>query len=218
MKVFIVGIDGNVGRRVAEGLRSRDHEVAGLVRKEASAERLHRAGAHVTIDDLVAMSVDKLAAAMTGSDAVLFTAGAGGKDGPKATTNVDGEGPSKAAAAAGAAGVRRVVLVSVFPEAWRDRHMNEDFEHYMIEKKNAETRLVETKLDWVILRPAALNNNPPTGQVDLGVSKLHGDISRDDVAATLVELIAETRIRRVILELTSGKNPIPVAVNALLPG
>ncbi len=216
MKVFIVGINGGVGRRVAEGLRSNRHEVAGLVRKEAHPDVLSRSGAHITVGDLVTMSVDDLASAMKGSDAVLFTAGAGGRDGPEATKGVDGDGPPKVAAAAGVLGIKRLVLVSVFPEAWRERHMDQDFERYMVEKKRAEIRLVETELDWVILRPAALNNSPPMGRIDLGLSKLHGEISRDDVASTLVELIAETRIRRLIVELTSGKTLISTAVNALL--
>ena len=217
MKVFIVGIDGDIGRRVADGLRYRKHSVAGLVRKEVSAVELRRAGVQITVDDLVTMSVDTLAVALHGSDAVLFTAGAGGKDGPDATTNVDGEGPPKVAAAAQAAGVHRMILVSVFPEAWRERPMNQGFEHYIVEKKKAETRLVAFDLDWVILRPAALSDSPGNGRIDLGVSKIHVSIARDDVATTLVELIAEVRIRRVILELTAGKENISAAVNALIP-
>ncbi|WP_164133937.1 NAD(P)H-binding protein, partial [Stenotrophomonas maltophilia] len=65
-----------------------------------------------------------LASAMRGCDAVVFSAGAGGRDSDAATTHVDGDGPAKVAAAAKLAGIRRFVLVSVFPEAWRERRMD----------------------------------------------------------------------------------------------
>ena len=163
------------------------------------------------------MSVAELGQAMRGNDAIVFTAGAGGRDGPEATDRVDGEGPGKLAAAAELAGIRRFVLVSVFPEAWRERRMNEDFEHYMVAKKHAETQLVLTALDWVILRPSALRNEPGVGTVDLGLAKVHEEIRRDDVAATIAELLRQPTVNRVILEVTGGTTPIENAVAAMKP-
>ena len=215
MKTFIIGITGGVGRLTAQRLLERGIEVGGLVREGTTDPELQEAGAQLVTGDLVAMSTDDLTAVLRGSDAVLFTAGAGGKDGAEATTHVDGEGPPKVAAAAQAAGVSRFLLVSVFPEAWRDRHMDEDFEHYMAEKKNAETHLVDIDLDWVILRPAALSDDAGSGKVDLGLSKIHVGIARADVAATLVALIEKPLIRRRILEVTAGSTPIKEAVDAL---
>ena len=215
MKVFIIGITGGVGRLAALHLLQRGFEVGGLVRQGKSDPKLIRAGARLVDGDLVGMSRDAIAGVLTGSDAVLFTAGAGGKDGEDATTHVDGEGPPKVAEAAIAAGVNRLLLVSVFPEAWRERHMDDSFEHYMMEKKQAETHLVNFDLDWVILRPAALSDEPGSGSVDLGVAKIHVGIPREDVAATLVALIEQPLIRRRILEVTSGKTPVADAVNAL---
>jgi uncharacterized protein YbjT (DUF2867 family) len=128
------------------------------------------------------------------------------------TTAVDGNGPAKVAEAAKIAGINRFYLVSVFPEAWRDRGMGEEFEHYMVEKKKAETQLVLTDLDWVILRPSALTNDAGVGTVDLGLAKVHAEISRDDVAATLVALMENPAIARAILEATGGTKPIAEAV------
>lgn len=113
------------------------------------------------------------------------------------------------------AGVNRFYLVSVFPEAWRERRMDDDFEHYMVEKKNAETRIVLTDLNWVILRPSALTNENGVGTVDLGLAKIHREIRRDDVAGTLIALMERPEIRRSILEVTGGDIPIANAVDAL---
>ena len=215
MKVFMVGIAGGVGRLVAQQLLALDHEVDGLVRQPAKGDELAQSGIATTPGDLVAMSVPELADALRGSDAVVFTAGAGGKDGPDATRQVDGEGPSKLAAAAALAGVRRFVLVSVFPEAWRERHMPGDFETYMAEKKNAETKLVLTDLDWVIVRPSALTDRAGEGKVDLGLAKIHVEIAREDVAATVAEVLEQPAINRTILEVTRGTTPIREAVAAM---
>ncbi|TIW05883.1 MAG: NAD-dependent dehydratase, partial [Mesorhizobium sp.] len=165
--------------------------------------------------DLVAMSVDDLAAAMRGCDAIVFSAGAGGTESDAATSQVDGDGPGKLAAAAKRAGVRRFLLVSVFPEAWRERRMDDSFEHYMVEKKKAETQLVLTDLDWLILRPSALTNEPGTGEVDLGLAKVHTEIPRDDVAATVIALLRAPALSRLILEVTGGTVAISVAIEAL---
>ena len=217
MKVFIIGIAGGVGMRVADQLLARGDNVDGLVRRASKGESLACRGVSTKVGDLVEMSVEELASLLRGSDAIVFTAGAGGSDGSKATIQIDGEGPGKLAAAAKLAGVRRFVLVSVFPEAWRERHMDDDFELYMTEKKKAETQLVLTDLDWGIVRPSALTDCPGAERVNLGLAKIHVEIPRDDVAVTIVEILQRPEINRVILEVTAGTMPIPEALTAMRP-
>lgn len=218
MKVLIIGATGGVGRRVAERLIADGHKVTGLVRREEQAAALGRLGIDAAIGDVARDPPEKLAEAIRGNDIVLFTAGAGGRDGNEATTAVDGDGPGKVARAMEIAAVRRFYLVSVFPEAWRERRMDDDFEHYMVEKKKAETQIVLAALDWVILRPSALTNEPGVGAVDLGLAKVHEEITRDDVADTLIALMSRPDVSRSILEVTGGSTPITEAVNSLAGG
>lgn len=220
MKVFIIGATGGVGRRVAERLIAQGHQAKALVRRPEQAGALSRQGIDVVLGDIVRDSLDTLADAIKGSDIVLFTAGAGGTDGPEATIAVDGDGPSKVVQAMKIAGVSRFYLVSVFPEAWRERRMDEDFEQYMVEKKKAEAQIVLTDLDWVILRPSALTDDAGVGTIDLGIAKLHEEIRRDDVADTLIALMEHPDIRRSILEVTGGATPTldAVAAVALMSG
>lgn len=215
MKVFIIGIAGGVGRRVAEQLAQLGDEPTGLVRRQEQVDAFASQGIQTVRGDLVAMSVDELATAMRGCDAIVFSAGAGGKESDAATSQVDGDGPGKLAAAAKHAGVGRFILVSVFPEAWRERRMDASFEHYMVEKKKADTQLVLTDLDWLVLRPSALTNEPGTGRVDLGLAKVHTEIPRDDVAATVIALLRAPALSRLILEVTGGTVAINVAIEAL---
>jgi hypothetical protein len=72
-------------------------------------------------------------------------------------------------------------------------------------------------LDWLILRPSLLLDRPGIGTVSLGPAQPHDEIAREDVAATLAELLHEPRVRRQILELTQGSTPIATAVLANLP-
>lgn len=218
MKAFIIGITGGVGRRVADRLVAQGHAVTGLVRRDEQAAALALRGIDAAIGDVATDTPERLAQAVSGSDVVLFTAGAGGRDGNESTTAVDGDGPGKVARAMEIAAVRRFYLVSVFPEAWRERRMDDDFEHYMVEKKKAETRIVLTDLDWVILRPSALTNQPGVGTVDLGLAKVHEEITRDDVADTLIALMSRPDINRSILEVTGGSTTIADAVSVVAGG
>ncbi|MFD1911123.1 NAD(P)H-binding protein [Halodurantibacterium flavum] len=215
MRVFIVGIAGGVGRRVATRLATHGDQVGGLVRRSAQAADLAARGINATLGDLVTLSPEELAEMIRGYDAIVFTAGAGGEGGPETIDQIDGAGPGKLSKAAGIAGITRMVLVSVFPEAWRERRMDEEFEHYMVAKKQAEVELVLTDRDWVIVRPSALNDAPGTGLVDLGLAKVHEEITRDDVAATVVEVLRQPDVNRIILEVTAGPTPIAEAVSAM---
>ncbi|MGD9530621.1 NAD(P)H-binding protein, partial [Pseudonocardia sp.] len=165
--------------------------------------------------DLIADSAQDLAARFAGHEAVVFSAGAHGT-GMDRTTAIDGEGLVKAAAAAAAAGVRRFVLVSAFPEAGRGRaERSAGFEHYMRVKKAADAHLVTTDLDWVVVRPGTLTNEPGTGRVAAGLALEYGTVPRDDVAAFLAAVLPARAVNRTIVELTAGDTPVAEAVAAL---
>ncbi|MFI0241348.1 NAD(P)H-binding protein [Streptomyces sp. NPDC016845] len=213
MNTFIIGIAGKVGSLLARELIARGDDVSGLVRKPEQRRALAELGADDRLGDLTALSADELAELIGPADALVFTAGAGGA-GKEATTAIDGDGVVKAIEAARLAGVPRFVLVSVFPEAWRERNLGDDFDHYIAVKKTADIALTTSGLDWVILRPAALTDAPGQDTVALGPAETHGEIPRADVARTLAHLLHEPRISRQILELTTGSTPIPDAVRA----
>jgi uncharacterized protein YbjT (DUF2867 family) len=216
MRVFVIGAAGGIGRRLARALTDRGDEVTGLFRDPDQRDRVVETGARAAVGDLVAADVAELARAIAGHDAVVFTAGAHGT-GTDRTTAIDGEGLAKAAAAAREAGVRRFVLVSVFPEAGRDRDTGEGFEHYMRVKKRADVHLAATDLDWVIVRPGTLLDDAGTGRVSAGPAVAYGSVSRDDVAAFIAAVLHEPRVNRVIVELTAGEVPVADAVAALVP-
>ncbi|MQS15636.1 SDR family oxidoreductase [Streptomyces kaniharaensis] len=214
MKVFQIGAAGGVGRRLAELLTACGDEVTGMHRSPAQADTVRATGAAALAGDLLADTVDDLAAKLAGHDAVVFSAGAHGT-GAEWTTLIDGKGLEKAADAAEQAGVRRFVLVSVFPDALRGKAPGEGFEHYVKVKKTADVYLTRTGLDWLIVRPGTLLDTPGTGRVTAGPAVEYGDVHRDDVAAFIAAALHEPALHRVIVEITSGETPVAEAVAAL---
>ncbi|MDO9406958.1 NAD(P)H-binding protein [Patulibacter sp.] len=217
MKVFVFGITGGVGGLLATELLRRGDDVAGLVRREDQRSALRSRGIAARVGDLATMSASAIADAIRGSDVLVFSAGSNG--GSTATTEaIDRRALATVTDAAGSAGVRRLASVSVLPESWRERDLDEELESYFTVKKDADVALSRSALDWLILRPSMLVDAAPTGTVSLGPAELHGEIARADVAVTLAELLHEPGIRRQILELNGGAVPIAEAVAANVRG
>ncbi|MGO4264341.1 MULTISPECIES: NAD(P)-binding oxidoreductase [unclassified Stenotrophomonas] len=214
-RAFIIGGAGKVGRRLARQLSTRGHEVLSLIRHVEQAADLERLGAKAVLGSLTELNVAALSKMMAGSDVVVFTAGAGGQGGAEMTNAIDGRGLELAVAAAKQAGVMRFILVSAFPESFRGKDVSETFENYMAVKKLADVHLAESALDWVILRPGTLLDSPGTGKVRTGLAIPYGDVSRDDVAATLLEIIENPSVSRIIIELTQGSTPVAESVRRL---
>jgi uncharacterized protein YbjT (DUF2867 family) len=215
MKVFQIGASGGVGLQLVRLLAGRGDQVTGMHRAPSKAEVVRAAGATPILGDLVSESVQALSRQMDGHDAVVFSAGAHGT-GLANTTAIDGQGLEKAVDAASVAGVRRFVLVSVFPDAGRDRERTEGFEHYIKVKKRADAYLTRADLDWLIVRPGTLLDTAGTGRVTVGQALEYGSVPREDVAAFIAAVLREPELRRDIIELTSGDMPVSEAVAELV--
>lgn len=214
MRIFQIGAAGGVGRRLAPLLIADGHEVAGMHRRPEQADTITATGATPVVGDLIADSVDQLADKFRGYDAVVFSAGAHGT-GPEQTTLIDGEGLKKSADAAALAGVERFVLVSVIPDAGRDQQPNPGFEHYMRVKKQADAYLVQTNLDWIIVRPGTLTDPAGSGHVTAAAAVDYGDVARDNVAGFIAAALFSD-LHREIIELVDGETPLADAVDALV--
>jgi uncharacterized protein YbjT (DUF2867 family) len=214
MKVFVIGAAGGVGSRLCRALTEQAVTVTGMHRDLRQFERVADTGATALIGDLISDDVAKLANRMCGHDVVVFTAGAHGT-GIDQTSLIDGRGLEKAAAAAISAGVSRFFLVSALPEAARSDSPGERFEHYLAVKKASEVHLSGTELDWVIIRPGTLTDEPGTGLVTAGPVVIDASVSRDNVAAFLAAIITHSVLSREIVELTDGQVAIGEAVGRL---
>ena len=213
MRVFIIGVSGSVGRLLARNLTDRGDIVSGLVRNDDQRVELSALGADVHVGELADLTAESLAPMLSGFDAIVYAAGSNG-GAREVTAAIDGEGVVAALEASRLAGVDRFALLSVLPEAGRGQHLDDDEEFYFAVKKLVDVTVSESELDWLILRPSMLVDRAGVGTVSLGPAQPHDEIAREDVAATLAELLHEPRIGRRILELNQGSTPIASAVRA----
>jgi cytosine deaminase len=214
MRTVIAGGHGQIALRLERLLGERGDDVAGIIRDPAQAGDLHVVGAEPLIHDLERASTDDIAQALAGADAAVFAAGAGPGSGAARKETVDHAAAVLFADAAEQAGVRRYLIVSsIGADAVLPAGTDAVFAAYMRAKAAADADLRRrTGLDWTILRPGHLTDDPGTGRVQLAASTGPGSVSRDDVAAVLAELIDTPSTAGLTLELIAGHTPVAVAV------
>lgn len=200
--------------RLERLLAARGDDVAGIIRKPEQADDLRAAGAEPIVCDLESATVDEVAAALRGADAAVFAAGAGPGSGPERKHSVDHAAAVLFADAAERAGARRYIIVSSMGAGAEPPPGTDPvFAEYLRAKTAADVDLsARENLDWTILRPGALTDDPGTGRIQLAAKTGRGPIPRDDVAAVLAELLDTPSTAGLTLEVISGPTPIPVAV------
>lgn len=212
--IFVIGATGGVGKYLCPMLINNGHKVTGLHRSQDQAEVLRNQGVFPVQGDLMDITSEQLTELTKGSDVIVFTAGAAGS-GVDRTSVIDGLGPVKMIQAAADNGIKKVYLVSAFPESARNDNLGEAFEHYMRVKKEADVAMVSSGLDWVIVRPGTLLHEEADNRVTLGHAIKYGTVKRGNVASVIAKLIDTPSIRREILELTDGELSVEQAVNAI---
>jgi len=210
VKVLVLGANGGIGRRrVGQLDLTRDVLVRAMVRKEEQVDTIRALGAEVVLGDLEG----DFARHLDGCDAVVFSIGSGGSTGLDKTLMVDLWGARRAVDAAVAAKVKRFVMVSSLG-AGDPLQGPESLRPYLVAKRAADDHLEASGLDYTIVRPGQLLDDPGNGRVRTEVQG-HPAIPRDDVAATIEACLVEGYAKRRTFELVSGDTPIPEALAAL---
>lgn len=214
MRVVIAGGHGQIALRLERLLAERGDAPVGLIRNPEQAGDLIAVGAEPVVADLEHVSIASLAATLAGADAVVFAAGAGPGSGDDRKQTVDLGASVLLADAAQQAGVRRFVQVSSMG-ADREDLGSDTFSIYLRAKAQAEADLRGRDLDWTILRPGGLINEPGTGKVALAAKTGRGQVPREDVAAVLLALLDAPTTAGLTIELVGGDALIGDAVAGL---
>ena len=212
VNVVIVGGHGQIAMRLSKILAERGDNPRGIIRHTEQADDLEAIGAEPIVLDIE--NVDDIGDALAGADAAVFAAGAGPGSGPARKRTVDYGGAVKLVDACLSQDIRRYVMVSSIgsnrPETWAD-----EMRPYQEAKSEADTFLRESGLDYTILRPGRLTDDPGTGKVQVGETLEYGSVTRDDVAAVIAEcLVADNTIAKSF-DLLSDGTPIPEAIRSL---
>jgi uncharacterized protein YbjT (DUF2867 family) len=212
MDVVVAGGHGKIALRLLRMLAARGDRARGLIRNPAHAADLEAAGAEPVLCDLE--REDDIARHLAGADAVVFAAGAGPGSGPERKRTMDLGGAVKLIDAARANGVRRYVMVSAIGAGQPER-ASEAMRPYIQAKAEADERLAASDLDYTIVRPGRLTDTPGTGRIRAGLDIGGGEVTRDDVAATLLAVLESDNTIGKTFDLLAGDTPIDEAVRSV---
>jgi nucleoside-diphosphate-sugar epimerase len=212
VEVVIAGGHGQIARRLIRLLAEDGHTARGLIRNPGHASDIeHDGGVPVHCD----LERDEVTPHLQGADALVFAAGAGPGSGAERKRTVDYGGAVKCVEACEERGVARFIIVSSIgahdPEAGP-----EPMRPYLRAKAEADERVAASSLQWTIVRPGSLTDDPGTGLVDV-TTELggRGRVPRDDVGLVLAEALQAPGTIHTTFELFSGDTPARDAVRAL---
>lgn len=211
--IFLAGASRGVGREIAKLLREQNYNLKALLRSEDTRPELEAMGIVVSMGD--ALDAEAVERAMLGEEAieaVISTIGGVPKDAQRA----DYLGNKNLIDAAVKARVRKFILISSLGTAESaiaiPPQALESLKPVLIEKEKAEKYLIESGLNYTIVRPGGLKSEPPTGQGVLTESyRVAGSITRTDVAQLVCRCLFSEAANHKILsafdrEMTYG-NP-----------
>jgi uncharacterized protein YbjT (DUF2867 family) len=212
MDVVVAGGHGQIALRLLPLLAGRGDRARGLIRNPGHAADLESAGAEPVLCDLE--REEDVAGFVEGADALVFAAGAGPGSGAERKQTVDLGGAVKLLDAAKANGIARYVIVSAIG-AGRSELPSGPMRPYYEAKAEADRRVEASGLDWTIVRPGRLTDEPGTGRIRAGNDIGYGEVTRDDVAATLAAVLVAPNTIGKAFDLLEGETPIEDAVRAL---
>jgi uncharacterized protein YbjT (DUF2867 family) len=211
VRIAIAGAHGKIALRLSRLLNSRGDLVIGLVRNPDHADEVRATGAEPVVCDLERATVEEIAAAVAGIDAVVFAAGAGPGSGAARKVTVDRDGAIKLLDAS--SGSQYVIVSAVGAE---DPPSDDDvFSVYLRAKAEADAAVMSSDRDWTIVRPGGLTDDPGTGRVRIDSAPFRGEIPRDDVAAVLDLVLHDVNATHEVLYVNSGPDPIERALSSL---
>jgi putative NADH-flavin reductase len=179
MRLVVLGATGRTGRLVVERALARRLDVTAVLRKEPEVPLDDRASS--TVVDLP----DPVAKALVGADAVVSAIG------PVAETTTEvSEAMRTVVEAMRHVSVRRIVAAAN-GRVFTDEEVTGEYANVTAEHRRDAAILRESGLDWTILAPPFLKDDPPTGDVVTVIdAKGPGrSLTRGDFASALIDAI-----------------------------
>lgn len=221
--IAIIGAHGKIARQLTRRLSEAGDRVLGVIRDPAHSDDIRSDGGTSVLHDLEAEDSETLAAKIGDADAVVFAAGAGAGSGVARKQTVDLGGSLQSIDAAKRAGITRFVQISfIGAQDPVPQGTDEVFAAYWEAKRAADEALRDSELDWTIVKPGGLTDDPGTsrGTVALSGTDLNRGVKtrRADVAEFIQIVLAEDASIGKDLDLAEGDRPLAEALAAALRG
>lgn len=205
--VLVAGANGTTGKLIVSYLdQSQYYNPVAMVRKQEQQKQFKIQGIDTVLGDLE----KDLSKAVKGIDKVIFAAGSGGDTGPEKTIDVDQEGAKRLIDASKDVEVKKFIMLSSInadnPES------SESLRHYLEAKRKADNYLKNSGLNYTIVRPGTLKNEEGTRKIEAALDVEHGEVTRDDVAYTLVHVLNDDVAQNAVFEMVEGEQRIEDAI------
>lgn len=226
MKILIVGSSGKTGQKLLEQLSKTHHSVTGLIRSIEQEGLVKQFGAAPLLGDLE----DDVESLAEGFDAIIFVAGSRGKN----VQGVDYQGLVNMVNAAVKASVKRFLYIGSInvgkdpnqfiqelkdfyqvnnepvPEGLLVNTQKPGYHNYVKMKEKAEEHIINSGINYTIIRAGLLTQEPGTGKVNVtdGTLNAFGKISRDNLAAAFIEALENEKTYQKIYTILDGNTLI----------
>ncbi|KMS95996.1 hypothetical protein BVRB_003120 [Beta vulgaris subsp. vulgaris] len=215
-KIFVAGATGNTGKRIVEQLLAKGFSVKAGVRDIDKAKTVFSTNPALQIVKAdVTDGSDKLAEAISDdSDALICATGFQRSWDPLAPWKVDYFGTVNLIEACRKRGIKRFILISsiLVNGAAMGQLLNPAyiflnvFGLVLVAKLQAENYIRKSGINYTIVRPGGLKNDPPSGNIimDPEDTLSGGSISRDQVAEVAVEALNHTEASFKVVEIIAS--------------
>ncbi|WP_124980694.1 SDR family oxidoreductase [Nonlabens xiamenensis] len=203
-KILVAGATGATGNKIIHLLKESQYfEPVAMVRSEHQKAKFNAMGVGTLHKDLTR----SLEGTTAGIDKLIFAAGSGGKN----LEEVDKNGAIKLIDNAAKHKVKKFVMLSSMgadhPEQVKE------LQDYLEAKQAADQHLRDSGLNYTIVRPGSLTEEPGTKHVMLDAKlRKQGEISRADVAHTLVSVLFDNTANQATFEIVKGETLIGEAL------
>ncbi len=202
--VLVAGANGTTGKQIVKLLSKTQYfKPVAMVRSEDQKAQFEKDGVQTVLGDLE----KDVSHAVKNIDKVIFAAGSGGKN----VIGVDQDGAKRLIDSSKNANIKKFVMLSSMGADAPEKA--DQLVDYLKAKHNADEHLKNSGLNYAIVRPGSLTNDTPTDHIQLQTKlSQQGDISRGDVAQTLVQALHDDTANKVSFEILKGDTLIGKAL------
>jgi uncharacterized protein YbjT (DUF2867 family) len=218
MRVLVIGANGQIGQILVNKLQElEDFTPIAMVRKPEQVAAFQNQGIEAVLGDLEG-TIDEMTKLFVAekADAIVFTAGSGGKTGADKTMLIDLDGAVKSVKAAEKAGIKRYLMISAFGvNHWHDNEVPagvKQLSYYSAAKYYADLFVEASALNYTILRPTGLTNDAGKNKIIVNEQPAAKTIPRADVAQTIIEALKNDQTIGKALTISSGELAIDQAL------
>jgi uncharacterized protein YbjT (DUF2867 family) len=197
--VLVFGGNRATGLEAVKAMVAKKDKVTVVVRPTSDTAELKALGVTTVVADVLQPA--EVQKAFTSGKYTAVVSALGGKRGEPSPDFV---GIKNITDAAKAASVKRMVIVTAIgvgdSNAMMPEALKKILQPTMIEKGKGEDYLVNSGLDYTIIRPGGLKNGPATGKAKMvDDHTAHSDINREDLGALVAaSLTDKTTVRKIM--------------------